>query len=78
MKIDLHTLVKIKLNWDDAIPVYLRLLWETHFQIMQKIKNIKFNRAIILENVISLNINTADTGDAIKNIACAAIYARCE
>ena len=78
MKIDLHTLVQIKLNWDDAIPVYLRPLWETHFQMMQKIKNIKFNRAIIPENVISLNINTADTGDASKDIACAAIYARCK
>ena len=78
MKIDLHTLVQIKLNWDDAIPVYLRPLWETHFQMMQKIKNIKFNRAIIPENVISLNINTADTGDASKDISCAAIYARCK
>ena len=30
MKIDLHTLVQRKLNWDDAIPDELRALWETH------------------------------------------------
>ena len=78
MKIDLHTLVQRKLNWDDAIPDDLRPLWETHFQMMQEIKNIKFNRAIIPKDAISLNINTVDTGDASKNIACVAIYARCE
>ena len=37
MKIDLHTLVQRKLNWDDAIPDDLRSLWETHFQMMQEI-----------------------------------------
>ena len=45
---------------------------------MREIKNIKFNRAIIPKDAISLNINTVDTGDASKNIACVAIYARCE
>ena len=45
---------------------------------MQEIKNIKFKRTIILKDAISLNINTVDTGDASKNIACVAIYARCE
>ena len=78
MKIDLHTWVQRKLNWEDAIPEDLRQLWETHFQIMQEIKNIKFKRAIILKDAISLNINTADTGDASKNITWAVIYARRE
>ena len=78
MKIDVHTLVQRKLNWDDAIPDDLRPLWETLFQMMQEIKNIKFDRAIITKDAISLNINTVDTGDASKNIAYVAIYSRCE
>ena len=78
IKIDLHILVLRKLNWDDAIPDDLRPPWEIHFQMMQKIKNIKFNRAIILKDAINLNINTVDTGDASKNVACVAIHARCE
>ena len=45
---------------------------------MQEIKNIKFNRAIIPKDAISLNINTVDTRDASKNMACVAIYARCD
>ena len=78
MKIYLHTLVEIKLNWDDTILDDLGPLLETHFQMMQEIKVIKFNRAIIPKDAISLNINTVDTGDASKNIAWAVIYARCE
>ena len=78
MKIDLPTLVQRQLNWDDTIPGNVRPLWEKHFQMMQKIKNIKFSRAIIPKDAISLNINTVDIGDARKNIACVAIYARCE
>ena len=79
MKIGLHFLVQRKLNWDDAIPDDLRPLWETHFPMMQEIKNIKFNREIKPRDAISLNINTVGTtGDASKNIACIAIYARCE
>ena len=58
MKIDLYTLVQRKLNWDDAILDDLRPVSETHFQMMQEIKNIKFNRAIIPKDAISLNINT--------------------
>ena len=45
---------------------------------MQEIKKIKLNRAIIPKDAISLNISTVNTGDASKNIACVAIYARCE
>ena len=78
MKIDLPTLVQRQLNWDDTIPGNVRPLWEKHFQMMQKIKNIKFSRAIIPKDAISLNINTVDMGDARKNIVCVAIYARCE
>ena len=46
--------------------------------MMEEIKNIKFNRTIIPKGAINLNINTVDTGDASKNIASVAIYARCE
>ena len=45
---------------------------------MQEIKKIKLNRAIIPKDAISLNISTVNIRDASKNIACVAIYARCE
>ena len=76
MKCDLHELVSRKLDWDDIIPDSLRHIWESHFDIIQNIKGIKFNRAVIPDDAISLVINTIDTGDASHHLACAAIYAR--
>ena len=76
MKLDLHELVQRKLDWDDFIPDDLRPLWESHFQVMQEINSLRYNRAIIPEDAISLDINTIDFGDASSSIACVAIYAR--
>ena len=76
MKCDLHELVTRKLDWDDRIPDRLQHFWESHFEMIKKIKGIKFNRAVVPDDAISLDINTIDTGDASHHLACAAIYAR--
>ena len=44
--------------------------------MIPNIKDIKFNRAVVSDDAISLDINTIDTGDASHHLACAAIYAR--
>ena len=36
MKLDLHTLVKRGLDWDDVLPDELRPIWVSHFKMMQK------------------------------------------
>ena len=38
MKLDLHNLVQLHLEWDDAIPDNLRSVWESHFEMMGEIK----------------------------------------
>lgn len=76
MKIDLQELVHHKLNWDDKIPDNLRQLWESNFELIKEIGQLKFNRAIIPEDAINLDINTIDLGDASQSMACVAIYAR--
>ena len=76
MKLDLHQLVMMKLSWDDCIPDNLRALWKNHFEMMSEIKNIKYKRAYVPEDAVSLDINTLDFGDASSVIACVAIYAR--
>ena len=35
MKMDLHTLVQRKLNWDDAVPDDLRPIWDSHFDMIK-------------------------------------------
>ena len=76
MKLDLHELVLRKLDWDDVIPDTLRPIWNSHFEMMTEIHNIKFNRAVIPEDALDLNVETPEFGDASKQIACVAVYAR--
>ena len=76
MKFDLHELVTRKFDWGDRIPDSLQHVWESHFEMIQNIKGIKSNRAVVPDDAISLDINTIDTADASYHLACAAIYAR--
>ena len=76
MKLYLHNLIERGLNWDDRIPEDLRHIWEDHFQMMEGISSIRYQRAIVPSDVVNLDISTIDFGDASKNIVCVAIYAR--
>ena len=77
MKVDLHDLTAIKhLQWQDAIPDNLRGVWESHFEMMEEIKTLKYNRCVVPIDAVSLDVETIETGDASKSISCAAIYAR--
>ena len=76
IKLDLHELVTRKLCWDDVIPDELRPIWTSHFQMMEEIKDIRFQRAVIPEDAVSLEAETLDFGDASKVLACVAIYIR--
>ena len=76
MKMDLHVLVQRKLNWDDTIPDDLRHVWLSHFDMMKELPSLKFNRAVIPKDAVSLELDTIDSGDSSKEMACVAIYAR--
>ena len=43
---------------------------------MSEMGKVKFNRAKIPEDAVSLDIETIDTADASQALACAAIYSR--
>ena len=76
MKCDIHELVIIKLDWDDKIPDDLQHMWKSHFDMIQNIGNISFNKAVVLDYAVSLDINTINTGDTSHQLACAATYAQ--
>ena len=76
MKFDLHTLVERGLSCDDRIPDDLKPIWNSHFEMMQEIGKVKFNRAVVPEDAVNLNKNTIDAADTSKKLACTAIYAR--
>ncbi|XP_066924073.1 uncharacterized protein [Clytia hemisphaerica] len=76
MKLDLHDLVKRKMDWDDVLPDNLRSLWINHFEMMDEIKKVRFKRAIIPDDAANLDIQTLEFGDASKYLVCIAIYVR--
>ena len=56
-KLDLKTLVNRKLDLDDYIPNDLKAVWIANFQTIQGLANVRFNRAVLPENAISLDID---------------------
>ena len=76
MKQDLNDLTKLGLSWDDAIPDNLRGLWEDHMEMREEIRNFRYNRAVVPDDAINLDITTLDFGDASTRMACVAIYVR--
>ena len=77
MKLDLRDLTKLKtLKWNDAIPDNLRGVWISHFEMMKEMGSIRYQRSVVPEDAVSLDIDTIDTADASKTVACVAIYAR--
>ena len=75
-KLDLRVLVIRKLDWDDPIPSDLKEIWLANFQTMKDLADLKYERCVVPEDAVSLEVNTIDLGDASESLVCAAIYAR--
>ena len=78
MKLDIHDLHMRKLDWDDKIPDDLRKIWLSNFELMQEIREIKFNRVVVPADAKNLDMETIDTADASNQLICCAIYVRIE
>ena len=76
LKLDLRTLVTRKLDWDDPIPSDLKELWLANFQTIKDLADVKYQRCVVPEDAVNLEVNTLDLGDASQSLVCAAIYAR--
>ena len=68
MKMDLHTLVKRNLSWNDAILDDLRSVWVLPFEMMQEIGNLRFQRTVVPEDAMNLDTNTMDAAGASHKI----------
>ena len=76
MKLDLHTLVQRRLNWEDFIPDDLKHVWHSNFEMIKELPSLQFQRAVIPEDALNLDIQTLECADASKSLVCAAIYVR--
>ena len=76
MKLDISELHLRKLDWDDQIPDDLRRIWISNFELIEKIGQIRYHRAVVPSDALNLDMETIDTADASKHLICCAIYAR--
>ena len=75
-KLDLRTLVDQKLSWQDDIPSEFKSLWLANFKTIQDLAEVKFERAVVPIDAVSLDVDTIDLGDASDSLICSAIYVR--
>ena len=73
---DLSELSKRNLDWDDYVPDDLKNLWKNNFDLIQRLGQIKFKRAIMPFDAINLDVETIEMADACQNLASAAVYVR--
>jgi len=76
MKIDLHHLIQRNLDWDDVLPDNLRALWTSNFEMINELKTLKYQRSVVPDDAVNLDLHTLDFGDASQKMSCAAIYVR--
>ena len=62
-------------DWDEVLPERFRKIWKSNIEMMQEIRNIKYQRAVVHSDAVDLDIETIDTGDASRNMIYVAIYA---
>ena len=75
-KLDLHQLVERNLDWDDAVPEELMSNWLENFDIMRQLGEIRFQRAIVPEDCVGLELETIEAGDASQSMIVVAVYVR--
>ena len=76
LKIDMHQLSVRKLDWDDEIPSDLRAIWESNFQKIQDIREIRFQRSKVPPDAVNNDVQLIGFGDASQKMICVAVYVR--
>ena len=57
LKVDLREAVEQTEGWDDPVPEELRSKWIKNFWMLEKLKGMKFQRAIMPEGAVSTTMN---------------------
>ena len=76
LKLDLHNLVDLKLDWDTRIPDEYLDTWMRNITDIQEIREVKFRRTIIPEDAVSPDVELIVSADASQFIAVAAVHGR--
>ncbi len=76
LKLHLHDLIPLKLDWDDEIPETYLERWIKNLEDIQKLKELRFRRTVVPPNAESLDVGLIVSSDASKEIAIATVHSR--
>ena len=76
MKLHRRELDVSKLDWDNVITADLKKIWLSNFKTMKDIGEIRFHRALVPVDAISLNMEKIETADANNDLTCQLSFAR--
>ena len=78
LKLDLHDLVDLKLDWDDAVPASFLDVWVKNLKDIQMLGSVPFRRTIMPDNAANDNIRLIVSCDASEKIAIATVHTQIE
>ena len=52
------------LDYEGPVPEEFRSLWISNFEMIRDLGNVQWNRMIVPEDAVSLDVDSIDTGDA--------------
>jgi hypothetical protein len=78
LKLDLHEVSDLKVQWDDALPARLVQTWVGNLEIIKELKLCIFPRTIIPPDAKNTDIHLIVSADASLNITVAALHTRVE
>ena len=76
LKLDLHELCALKLDWDDPVPVQLLDKWAVNMEKIQALSSLYFQRTVIPEDAANTDIELLVMTDASQNLGIVAIFGR--
>ena len=76
LKLDLHELCTLKLDWDDPVPTTLLDKWVGNMEKIQLLADCVFQRAIVPLDAVDLKIELLVATDASQNLGVVAVYGR--
>ena len=76
LKLDLHELCTLRLDWDDPVPVELLDKWVANVEKIQELGGLQFRRTVIPEDAANLDVELMIATDASQNVGVVAVYAR--
>lgn len=76
LKLDLHRITDLKVDWDQALPDFLLDTWVDNLQMIQKLNSYSFKRAVVYPEARDLGFDLIVSMDASQDICIAAVHAR--